>query len=130
MLIVIVFVSLTVSLAQPSGEIFSNNDDISLNEMVLELKNVVIHENERITALEKKCQSLEERNSKSSEEIIALMKKIKTQDLTIAKLNKNVRECEKTVKEVSDMFYTFKLGKQRSLRNTVYSTGSSVPRKG
>lgn len=128
MLIVFVFVSLTVSFAQPSDEFLSNDDDTALREMVLELKNIVMHQNERITALEKKCDSLDEKNSESSEEIITLIKKIKTQDLTIAKLNENVRVCEKTVKEVSKMFYNVE--KQRSTRNTLDSIGSSVPRKG
>lgn len=128
MLIVFVFVSLTVSFAQPSDEFLSNDDDTALREMVLELKNIVMHQNERITALEKKCDSLDEKNSESSEETITLIKKIKTQDLTIAKLNENVRVCEKTVKEVSKMFYNVE--KQRSTRNTLDSIGSSVPRKG
>lgn len=128
MLIVFVFVSLTVSFAQPSDEFLSNDDDTALREMVLELKNIVMHQNERITALEKKCDSLDEKNSESSEEIITLIKKIKTQDLTIAKLNENVLVCEKTVKEVSKMFYNVE--KQRSTRNTLDSIGSSVPRKG
>lgn len=128
MLIVFVFVSLTVSFAQPSDEFLSNDDDTALREMVLELKNIVMHQNERITALEKKCDSLDEKNSESFEEIITLIKKIKTQDLTIAKLNENVRVCEKTVKEVSKMFYNVE--KQRSTRNTLDSIGSSVPRKG
>lgn len=128
MLIVFVFVSLTVSFAQPSDEFLSNDDDTALREMVLELKNIVMHQNERITALEKKCDSLDEKNSESSEEIITLIKKIKTQDLTISKLNENVRVCEKTVKEVSKMFYNVE--KQRSTRNTLDSIGSSVPRKG
>lgn len=128
MLIVFVFVSLTVSFAQPSDEFLSNDDDTALREMVLELKNIVMHQNERIIALEKKCDSLDEKNSESSEEIITLIKKIKTQDLTISKLNENVRVCEKTVKEVSKMFYNVE--KQRSTRNTLDSIGSSVPRKG
>lgn len=128
MLIVFVFVSLTVSFAQPSDEFLSNDDDTALREMVLELKNIVMHQNERITALEKKCDSLDEKNSESSEEIITLIKKIKTQDLTISKLNETVRVCEKTVKEVSKMFYNVE--KQRSTRNTLDSIGSSVPRKG
>lgn len=128
MLIVFVFVSLTVSFAQPSDEFLSNDDNTALREMVLELKNIVMHQNERITALEKKCDSLDEKNSESSEEIITLIKKIKSQDLTIAKLNENVRVCEKTVKEVSKMLYTVE--KQRSARNTLDSIGSSVPRKG
>lgn len=128
MLIVFVFVSLTVSFAQPSDEFLSNDDDTALREMVLELKNIVMHQNERITALEKKCDSLDEKNSESSEEIITLIKKLKTQDLTISKLNENVRVCEKTVKEVSKMFYNVE--KQRSTRNTLDSIGSSVPRKG
>lgn len=128
MLIVFVFVSFTVSFAQPSDEFLSNDDDTALREMVLELKNIVMHQNERITALEKKCDSLDEKNSESSEEIITLIKKIKTQDLTIAKLNENVLVCEKTVKEVSKMFYNVE--KQRSTRNTLDSIGSSVPRKG
>lgn len=128
MLIVFVFVSLTVSFAQPSDEFLSNDDNTALREMVLELKNIVMHQNERITALEKKCDSLDEKNSESSEEIITLIKKLKTQDLTISKLNENVRVCEKTVKEVSKMFYNVE--KQRSTRNTLDSIGSSVPRKG
>lgn len=128
MLIVFVFVSLTVSFAQPSDEFLSNDDDTALREMVLELKNIVMHQNERITALENKCDSLDEKNSESSEEIITLIKKLKTQDLTISKLNENVRVCEKTVKEVSKMFYNVE--KQRSTRNTLDSIGSSVPRKG
>lgn len=128
MLIVIVFVSLTVSFAQPNDEFLSNNGDIALREMVLELKNAVMHQNERIKALEQKCQSLEKKNSESSEKIIALMKKIKTQDQSIEKLNQNVRVCEKTVKKVSKMFYT--VGKQRPSRNSLDSIGSSIPRTG
>lgn len=128
MLIVIVFVSLTVSFAQPNDEFLSNNGDIALREMVLELKNAVMHQNERITALEQKCQSLEKKNSESSEEIIALMKKIKIQDLSIEKLNQNVRVCEKTVKKVSKMLYT--VGKQRPSRKSLNSIGSSIPRTG
>lgn len=128
MLIVIVFVSFTVSFAQTNDEFLSNNGDIALREMVLKLKNLVIHQNKRITALEQKCQSLEKKNSESSDEIIALMKKIETQDQTIAILNQNFRVCEKTVKKVSKMVYT--VGKQRSSRKPLDSIGSSVPRKG
>lgn len=129
MLIVIVFVSLTVSFAQPNDEFLSNNGDIALREMVLELKNAVMHQNERITALEQKCQSLEKKNSESSEKIIALMKKIKIQDLSIEKLNRNYfRVCEKTVKKVYNMFYT--VGKQRPSRKSLNSIGSSIPRTG
>lgn len=128
MLIVIVFVSLTVSFAQPNDEFLSNNGDIALREMVLELKNAVMHQNERITALEQKCQSLEKKNSESSEKIIALMKKIKTQDQSIEKLNQNVRLCEKTVKKVSKMFYT--VWKQRPSLKSLDSIGSSIPRTG
>lgn len=128
MLIVIVFVSLTVSFAQPNDEFLSNNGDIALREMVLELKNAVMHQNERITALEQKCQSLEKKNSESSEKIIALMKKIKIQDLSIEKLNQNFRVCEKTVNKVSKIFYT--TGKQRPSRKSQDSIGSSIPRTG
>lgn len=128
MLIVIVFVSLTVSFAQTNDEFLSNNGDIALREMVLELKNAVMHQNEKIKALEQKCQSLEKKNSENSEEIIALMKKIKIQDLSIEKLNQTFRVCEKTVKKVSKIFYT--TGKQRPSRKSQDSIGSSIPRTG
>lgn len=127
MLIVIVFVSLTLSFAQPSDEL-SNNDDIALREIVLELKNVLMHQNERIAALEKKCQSVEEKNSDSFEEIIALRKRIKTQDIAIAKLNRNIRVCEKTVAGLTEMFSY--AGKQQFSRKTADSAVSSISRKG
>ncbi|XP_048749633.2 uncharacterized protein LOC125661606 [Ostrea edulis] len=82
----------------------TENEDLSLRELVLELKNTISYQNRRITILEDRARALENVNGNQSKDIAVLTQKMKEQEEKNLNLIKMKSVCEENARKFENLF--------------------------
>jgi hypothetical protein len=109
----------------------TDDGELSLRELVLELQKTISHQNNRIASLEDRTRELQNVNDNQSRDIDVLKKKIENQEEKNLNLIKMQSVCEENVRKIDRLFdFTKPLveGQSSNLNtSSVYPTVTSKP---
>ena len=78
-------------------------EDVSLRQTVEELKKIILNQERRLSAVEARCQSLEEHNEVKTNEVKELKVKILKQNAMILDLLQKQRVCDGKIQNMTEM---------------------------